>query len=51
VEGTIIGLGKFLKHGKRLALAEARVKNAAGFLLATARHHHLMALASLIRPD
>ncbi len=34
VDGALVGLGKCLKHGKTLALAEARVENPEGKLLA-----------------
>jgi uncharacterized protein (TIGR00369 family) len=49
VNGTLVGLGKCLKHGKTLALAEARVEDAAGKLLAHGTVT-LMALASLHLP-
>jgi uncharacterized protein (TIGR00369 family) len=49
VDGVLIGLGKCLKHGKTLALAEARVENAAGKLLAHGTVT-LMAMPSLQLP-
>jgi len=43
----LIGLGKCLKHGKTLSLAEARVEDAAGRLLA----HGTVTFMALVLPD
>jgi len=48
VEGShLIGLGKCLKHGKTLSLAETRVEDAAGRLLT----HGTVTFMALVLPD